>query len=41
MTQKYTMKLKDIAAEHELHVAHAAGNYDVCEVTSPDVARPS
>lgn len=41
MTQKYTMKLKDLAAEHELHVAHAAGNYDVCEVTSPDVARPS
>ena len=41
MTQNYTMKLRDIAAEHELHVAHAAGSYDVCEVTSPDVARAS
>ena len=41
MSDKRTVKLTELVEEHELHVAHAASNFETCEITSRDVSRPS
>ena len=40
MEQKYSMKLKDIVAEHGLTVVHAASDYEEKLITTYNVARP-
>ena len=41
MAERYTMKLKDIVAEHELQIVHASKTYETCVVDNWDVSRPS
>lgn len=40
MEQQYSMKLKDIVAEHGLTVVHAASDYEEKLITTYNVARP-
>lgn len=40
MEQKYTMKLSQLVAEHDLRIIHSASNYEECTVSTYDVERP-
>ena len=41
MRNKYTVKLKTIVAEHELHPLHTSADYDSAVLTTADVNRPA
>ena len=38
---KYTVKLKTLVAEHDLHPLHTSANYDAAVITTTDVNRPA